>query len=75
MTARDSYRSPMTPQDAMTELRRVSGRQLDSDLVNSFIAMLERNGETVFGRDDEVDFEAELDFERRARAIAEPAMR
>ena len=30
MTARDSYRSPMTPQDAMTELRRVAGRQLDT---------------------------------------------
>ena len=29
MTARDSYRSPMTPQDAIAELRRVSGRQLD----------------------------------------------
>jgi putative nucleotidyltransferase with HDIG domain len=75
MTARDSYRSPMTPQDAMTEMRRVSGRQLDGDLVNSFIAMLEREGEAVFARGDEVDFEAELAFERRARAIAEPAMR
>jgi putative nucleotidyltransferase with HDIG domain len=75
MTARDSYRSPMTPQDAMTELRRVSGRQLDGELVNSFIAMLEREGEALFARGDEVDFEAELAFERRARAIAEPAMR
>ncbi len=75
MTARDSYRSPRTPQDAMTELRRVSGRQLDGELVNSFIAMLERDGEALFARGDEVDFEAELAFERRARAIAEPAMR
>jgi putative nucleotidyltransferase with HDIG domain len=75
MTARDSYRSPMTPQDAMSELRRVSGRQLDGDLVNSFTAMLEREGEAVFAHSDEVDFEAELAFERRARAIAEPAMR
>ena len=75
LTARDSYRSPMTPQDAMTELRRVAGRQLDSDLVGSFIAMLEREGPAVFARGDDVDFEAELAFERRARAIAEPTMR
>jgi putative nucleotidyltransferase with HDIG domain len=75
MTARDSYRSPMTPQDAMSELRRVSGRQLDGDLVNSFIAMLEREGPAVFAGGDDVDFEAELAFERRARAIAEPASR
>ena len=75
MTARDSYRSPKTPQDAMTELRRVSGRQLDGELVNSFIRMLGRDGEALFARGDEVDFEAELAFERRARAIAEPAMR
>jgi putative nucleotidyltransferase with HDIG domain len=75
LTARDSYRSPMTPQDAMTELRRVSGRQLDGELVKSFVAMLEREGPSVFARGDEVDFEAELAFERRARAIAEPALR
>ena len=44
MTARETYRSPMTPQDAMAELRRVAGRQLDGELVESFIAMLEREG-------------------------------
>ncbi|HEY7962068.1 MAG TPA: HD domain-containing phosphohydrolase [Solirubrobacteraceae bacterium] len=75
MTARDSYRSPMTPQDAITELRRVAGRQLDSDLVNTFVAMLDRDGEAVFAGGEDADFEAELAFERRARAIAEPASR
>ena len=44
LTSRDSYRSPMTPQDAMAELRRVAGRQFDSELVESFIAMLKREG-------------------------------
>jgi putative nucleotidyltransferase with HDIG domain len=73
LTARESYRPPMTPQDAMTELRRVAGRQLDSDLVNSFIAMLEREGPVTFAHGDDADFEAELAFERRARAIALPA--
>jgi putative nucleotidyltransferase with HDIG domain len=75
LTARDSYRSPMTPQDAISELRRVAGRQLDGELVEQFVTLLEREGPDVFARGDEVDFEAELAFERRARAIAEPALR
>lgn len=73
LTARDSYRSPMTPQDAMAELRRVSGRQLDEEIVQAFIAMLEREGPGAFVRGEGADFEAELSFERRARALAAPA--
>jgi len=74
LTARDSYRSPMTPQDAITELRRVSGRQLDAEIVDAFIAMLERDGPVTFAHGDDADFEAELAFERRARALAEPSL-
>jgi putative nucleotidyltransferase with HDIG domain len=74
MTARDSYRSPMTPQDAMSELRRMAGRQFDSDLVDRFVAMLDREGPKIFEQGTEIDFEAELSFERRARAIAQPAV-
>jgi putative nucleotidyltransferase with HDIG domain len=73
LTARETYRSPMTPQDAIAELRRVSGRQLDAELVNSFIAMLEREGPVTSVHGDDADFEAELAFERRARKIAEPS--
>ena len=72
MTSRDSYRSPKTPQDAMAELRRTAGRQFDGELVNSFIAMLERDGPVTSAEGDDADFEAELAFERRARAIAQP---
>lgn len=72
LTARDSYRSPMTPQDAMAELRRVAGRQLDQEIVHSFIAMLEREGPAAFMQGNDADFEAELSFERRARALAAP---
>jgi putative nucleotidyltransferase with HDIG domain len=75
LTARDSYRSPMTPQDAIAELRRVAGRQLDSELVGTFVAMLERDGPVTFAHGDDADFEAELAFERRTRALAQPAMR
>ncbi len=74
LTARETYRSPMTPQDAMAELRRVAGRQLDGELVESFIALLEREGPVTFVHGDDADFEAELAFERRARKIAQPAL-
>jgi putative nucleotidyltransferase with HDIG domain len=72
MTSRDSYRSPVTPQDALVELRRMAGRQFDADLVTRFAAMLEREGPTFLARESDVDFEQELAFERRARAIAQP---
>ncbi len=72
LTARDSYRSPMTPQDAITELRRVAGRQLDAEIVDKFVAMLEREGPVTQAHGDDADFEAELAFERRARALAAP---
>jgi putative nucleotidyltransferase with HDIG domain len=74
LTARETYRSPMTPQDAMVELRRVSGSQLDGELVESFIAMLKREGPVTFAHGDDANFEAELAFERRARKIAQPAL-
>ena len=73
LTSRDSYRSPMTPQDAMAELRKVAGRQFDAELVSSFIAMLEREGPVTFAHGDDADFEAELAFERRTRNIAQPS--
>jgi putative nucleotidyltransferase with HDIG domain len=73
LTARETYRSPMTPQDAIAELRRVAGRQLDGELVESFIAMLEREGPVTSAHGDDADFEVELAFERRARKIAQPS--
>ncbi len=76
MTARESYRSPdeegrlMTPEEAIAELRNAAANgQLDGDLVETFIAVLEREGVT-FAHD--ADFEKELDFERRVREMAEP---
>jgi putative nucleotidyltransferase with HDIG domain len=69
MTARDSYRSPMTHEDAIGELRKIAGHQLDAELVESFIALLEREGPT-FAQD--ADFETELAFEQHVRKIALP---
>jgi hypothetical protein len=70
ITAPDGYRSPMTPDEAMDELRHgAKNGQFDSELVESFIALLEREGPT-FAQD--ADFETELEFERRVREMAEP---
>jgi len=41
MTARDSYRKPLSHPDAVAELRRVAGSQLDGRLVSVFVAMVE----------------------------------
>ena len=72
MIAPQASRQPMEPDDAIGELRRVAGRQLDAELVDHFITMLEREG-TTFGRREDADFETELAFERRVRTMAQPA--
>lgn len=72
LTARDSYRSPMTPQDALAELRKVAGRHLDAELVQQFVALVEREGPEAFTQGADADFERELAFERRARELAAP---
>jgi putative nucleotidyltransferase with HDIG domain len=69
MTKRETFGPPMSPEDAMAELRNVAGRQLDPDLVETFIALLERRGPT-FGQ--EADYKTELAFERRVKKMAEP---
>jgi putative nucleotidyltransferase with HDIG domain len=73
MTARGSYRSPMSCEEAMAELRlAATNGQLDEELVESFIALLERE-DPAFAED--ADFETELEFDRRVRDMAEPEPR
>ena len=71
MTSRDSYRSPVSSEAAFAELRRVSGKQLDGELVEMFIRLVEQRS-IGFRHADDADFEAELNFERRVRDYAQP---
>jgi putative nucleotidyltransferase with HDIG domain len=71
MTSRDSYRKPVSPTEAIAELRRVSGSQLDGALVELFIELVEKKN-IGFKHADEAEFERELNFERRVRDYAAP---
>jgi putative nucleotidyltransferase with HDIG domain len=74
MTARSTYGSPIPPEEAIAELRKVAGRQVDSELLEIFVAMLERDG-PLMGADDDVGYEAELDLAERVRKMAQPSPR
>lgn len=71
MTARDTYRDPVSPLEAFAELRRVSGAQLDAQIVELFIELVTADG-LAFRHSTEADFEAELALERRAFDYARP---
>jgi putative nucleotidyltransferase with HDIG domain len=71
MTSRDSYRDPVSSEEALAELRRVAGTQLDPLVVETFVEMIERYG-VAFRHTDETDFEKELAFESRVNDYARP---
>lgn len=66
MTARDSYRDPVSSLEAIEELRRVAGTQLDEGFVEVFVTMLEQH-ELSYRHGEDADFEAELALDRRIR--------
>jgi putative nucleotidyltransferase with HDIG domain len=71
MTARDSYRSPVSTFEAIQELRRVSGKQLDARFVEVFIELLEGK-DVSFQHGEAADFEKELALEARIEETASP---
>ena len=71
MTARDSYRQPISTHDAIQELRRVSGKQLDARFVEVFIELLEGK-DVSFQHGEAADFEKELALEARIDETASP---
>jgi putative nucleotidyltransferase with HDIG domain len=71
ITARDTYQDPRPMVEAFAELRRVSGSQLDGELVELFIRLMTERG-VVFRHAEAEDFEAELAIERRVSDYANP---
>jgi putative nucleotidyltransferase with HDIG domain len=64
MTARDSYREPRSSFEAIAEMRRVSGAQLDGRYVELFIEML-ADKTLAYRHGEDADFEAELALDKR----------
>jgi putative nucleotidyltransferase with HDIG domain len=74
MTGRDSYRQPVSSAEAIEELRRVSGAQLDSSLVEIFVEHVLAVEDLAFRHGDDADFEAELAVERDGRGVWRPVV-
>ncbi|HEY4278107.1 MAG TPA: HD domain-containing phosphohydrolase [Conexibacter sp.] len=69
LTANDTYRTPVSSFEALTELRRVSGSQLDGRYVE-LLATLLAGSDITYRHADAADFGRELDLERRINAAA-----
>jgi putative nucleotidyltransferase with HDIG domain len=67
MTARDSYRTPIPYGEALDELRRVAGTQLDARFVEIFVGIVMGSG-VDFRHTDDDDLETELRA-RTARSV------
>ncbi len=66
LTASDTYRTRMSSFEALTELRRVAGTQLDGRYVELLAELLTGEG-VEYRHADAADFDTELDMERRIK--------
>ncbi len=66
LTASDTYRTRMSSFEALTELRRVAGSQVDARYVEVLATLLTGEG-VEYRHADMADFDAELDMERRIK--------
>ncbi len=66
LTAADTYRTRMSSFEALRELRRVSGSQLDPGYVEILAGLLSGEG-VEYRHADAADFDSELDMERRIK--------
>jgi putative nucleotidyltransferase with HDIG domain len=69
LTAHDTYRTPVSSFQALTELRRVAGSQLDADYVEALARVL-TGSDATYRHADAADFGSELDLERRINEAA-----
>jgi putative nucleotidyltransferase with HDIG domain len=72
LTAEDTYRTKMTSFEALTELRRVAGRQLDPGYVEALGRLLAGRG-LDYRHADAADFDRELAMEERIANSIAPA--
>ena len=66
LTASDTYRTRMSSFEAMHELRRVAGTQLDAGYVEVLASLFSGEG-VEYRHADAADFDVELNMERRVR--------
>jgi putative nucleotidyltransferase with HDIG domain len=66
LTASDTYRTRMSSFEALRELRRVAGTQLDAHYVEVLAELLSGEG-VEYRHADAADFDTELDMERRIK--------
>jgi putative nucleotidyltransferase with HDIG domain len=66
LTASDTYRTQMSSFEALRELRRVAGSQLDAHYVEVLAGLLSGEG-VEYRHADAADFDSELDMERRIK--------
>jgi putative nucleotidyltransferase with HDIG domain len=66
LTAQDTYRTRVSSFEALTELRRVAGSQLDARYVEVLAGLLTGEG-VEYRHADAADFDTELDMERRIK--------
>jgi len=69
LTASDTYRTRMSSFEALRELRRVAGTQLDAQYVEVLASLLSGEG-VEYRHADAADFDTELDMERRIKEAA-----
>lgn len=71
LTADDTYRTPVSSFEALTELRRVTDAQLDGRYVEALAELLAGRG-VDYRHADLADFDEELDVERRITQAVAP---
>jgi putative nucleotidyltransferase with HDIG domain len=69
LTAPDTYRTRLSSFEALTELRRVAGSQLDTSYVEALAELLAGQG-TEYRHADAADYDEELAIERRMNQAA-----
>jgi putative nucleotidyltransferase with HDIG domain len=73
MTARDSYRDPVSSFEAIQELQSVAGAQLDERFVKVFVEQVLEGKDLGFRHGEDADFDFELALEERIAAVEQGA--